>query len=347
MVPRLVLDGAALVANWRALDRLSAPGQAAAVVKADAYGLGAVEVVRRLSAAGCRQFYVAHWAEAQALVAAGVLPGERISVLHGLAAGDEPFARSSGARPVLNSPAQLARWQSMGGGACDVMVDTGMNRLGFAPDELGAIDWSGFIVDTVMSHLACADSDHPLNDAQRAGFNAARALVPARRASLANSAGIVLGGAYAFDITRPGLALYGGLPRAELTDVIRPVVAIEAPVIRLRTVSAGATVGYGADFVAQRETRIACLALGYADGYKRALAGIGGFRLGDRHLPLVGRVSMDLVCVDATDAPELAEGDWLSADFNLAEAEARTGIAQYEWLTHLGKRFERVWRDLA
>ncbi len=340
---RLVLDGEALVSNWRALDALSGSASAGAAVKADGYGLGAREVVSRLSAAGCVDFFLAHWAEAQAL--AGHVDAAHLSVLHGIAPGEEAVARATGAVPVLNSAEQIARWRAMGGGTCHVMIDSGMGRLGldWRADVAGLC--AGLDVDLCMSHLASADEASPQNAIQRQRFDTVRHGVNARRYSLANSAGIALGGDYHFDCTRPGLALYGGVPCAALADVIRPVMRIETRVLQVRQMRAGDTIGYGATFTAPAAMRTATLSLGYADGFKRALSAIGGFVHNGQLLPVLGRVSMDLTCIDVTAAPDLREGDWVAADFDLRNAEAATGISQYEWLTQIGRRFDRVWKD--
>jgi alanine racemase len=337
---RLLLDGPALVANWRWLAARNPGAACGAAVKADGYGLGAREVVARLAAVGCADFFCATWAEAAAL---GDLPdGVRLAVLHGVRAEDMEDALASPARPVLNSVEQVARWREAGGGPCDVMVDTGMNRLGVAVEEAvgGALD--GLAIDTLMSHLACADEPrHPLNTVQLAAFRALSERIPAARYSLANSAGIVLGEDYAFDLTRPGIALYGGVPVPATTD-IRPVVAIEAQVLQVRTVRAGEAVGYGATWTAPADSRIAILNLGYADGYMRRFTPGAFARAGERALPLVGRISMDLIAIDVTGA-DVGEGDWLRLDFDLPKVSERSGLSQYELLTGLNLRFERRW----
>lgn len=338
---RLRLDSATLVANWR---WLAAQGgaEAGAAVKADGYGLGACAVMRHLAAAGCRHFFVATWAEAAALMP---LPGGvSLSVLHGVGAADMVAARALPARPVLNSLEQVARWRDAGEGrVCDVMVDTGMNRLGLRPEEAmgGVLD--GLRIETLMSHLASADEDSSQNARQLAAFRALRERVGARRYSLANSAGICLGADYGFDLTRPGLALYGGVPRGEAAGQLRQVVFPETRVLQLRDVPAGETVGYGATWTAPRPSRIAVANLGYADGYLRCHAGSGGATWQGRALPLAGRVSMDLVAFDATGAKGLAEGDWLTIDYALPETAAKSSLSQYELLTGLGTRFERYW----
>jgi alanine racemase len=329
---RLRLDDEALVANWRWLKAQSGGAACGAAVKADGYGLGARDVVARLAQAGCRDFFVATWDEAVAL---GALPeGCALSVLHGVRTEDMAVAVTLDARPVLNTSAQVQRWRETGR-PCDVMIDTGMNRLGVAAGD----DLSGLHIETLMSHLACADENSAMNAAQLAAFNAVD--IPAKRRSLANSAGVCLGTNYAFDLTRPGLALYGGTPRHEAVGNIKQVAHIEAQVIQRGTVCAGESVGYGATFVAARDTEVAILNLGYADGYRRALSGLGS--AGGGRFSLLGRVSMDLVAINVDAEPSLAEGDWIEIDYDLSTASAASGVSQYELLTGLGGRFERVW----
>ncbi|WP_188235740.1 alanine racemase [Sphingopyxis sp. LK2115] len=338
---RLRLDSAALVANWRWLAAKSGAAACGAAIKADGYGLGARAVMARLAVAGCRDFFVATWAEAAALMP---LPqGVSLSVLHGVGADDMVAARLLPARPVLNSVEQVQRWREAGEGQpCDVMVDTGMNRLGLRIEEAlsGALD--GLAIDTLLSHLASADEDSEQNARQVATFRAVRARVTARRYSLANSAGICLGVDYAFDLTRPGIALYGGTPREEARGHIGQVVYPEARVLQLRDVRAGESVGYGATWRAARDTRVAIANMGYADGYLRCHAGSGGATWHGRALPLIGRVSMDLTAFDASGAEGLREGDWLAIDYDLPTLAVGTGLSQYELLTGLGTRFGRL-----
>jgi alanine racemase len=336
---RLHLDSAALVANWRWLQR-TAGVPAGAAVKADGYGLGAREVAARLGAAGCRDFFVSTWAEADAL---GPLPqGSSLSVLHGVGADDLEAALASSARPVLNTAAQVARWkQAAPGRACDVMVDTGMNRLGLRTDEIHLLD--GLLIDTLMSHLACADEDMAMNQVQRHRFAAVATAVPAKRYSLANSAGICLGRDYAFDLVRPGLALYGGIPRDEAIGHIAQVVYPQAEVLQRRVVRAGESIGYGATWTATGDTEAGIANIGYADGYLRCFAGKGSASVGGKTLPLIGRVSMDLVAIDVSAAPELQESDWVTLNYDLPAASAASGLSQYELLTGLSERFERRW----
>ncbi|QIG79244.1 alanine racemase [Stakelama tenebrarum] len=338
---RLSLDGDALVHNWRALAAMSGDAACGAAVKADGYGLGARDVVRRLAQAGCRDFFVATWAEAAAL--ADLEPAS-LAVLHGVRDEDMAFALASPARPVLASAAQVARWRDAGGGACDVMVDTGMNRLGVSADDIIAGLLDGLTIDTLMSHLACADESVPMNARQRDAFAGLAGRTSARRLSLANSAGIALGADYHFDLTRPGIALYGGAQCAAHAERIRQVVFPQAQILQRRRVPTGETVGYNATWTAPADTQVAILNIGYADGYLRSFSGKGRAHSGDRALPVLGRVSMDLLAVGVDAAPELAEGDWIGIDYALPETAALSGLSQYELLTGLGQRFARVWK---
>ncbi len=338
---RLALNQAALVDNWRALAALSGSASAGAAVKADAYGVGVTRVVRALHEAGCRDFFIAHWGEVEALLP--LVPPAAISVLHGpLTMQDATYARATGVKPVINSPQQARLWHEAGGGACDVMVDTGINRLGVALDDLGDAAIAALDVDVLMSHLASADEGSPLNDVQRQRWLAACARLPHRRRSLANSAGIALGAAYHGDLTRPGLALYGGVPRAELAPHIRQVVTPEAALIQTRWLKPGDSVGYNGTFTASEAMQVGVVSLGYADGYLRCWSGKGSMRGGDAVvLPVLGRISMDMTVIDLHAAPGLKEGDWVSIDYSLPQAAADSGLSQYELLTLLGRRFSR------
>lgn len=338
---RLSLSSDALVANWRWLAARSGPAACGAAVKANGYGLGAREVVTRLRDAGCDDFFVATWAEAADLV--DVIESASLSVLHGLRDADIELAATLPARPVLNSVEQVARWRALGGGVCDVMVDTGMNRLGLSPEEAASGALDGLTIDTLMSHLACADEDSAMNAEQLATFAQLAARIPARRASLANSAGICLGVDYAFDLTRPGVALYGGLPRDEAQGHIRPVVQPQAEILQVRTVEAGQTVGYNATWLADAPTRVAIINLGYADGYLRCFSDEGSALLDGQVLPLIGRVSMDLVALRLPDGCAALEGDWVDIAYDLAANARLTGLSPYELLTGLGHRYQRCW----
>lgn len=340
---RLSLDTAALVANWQALDRLSGSAACGAAVKADGYGLGARGVVERLIQAGGRDFFVASWNEAAAIAD---LVGEApigLSVLHGVRAEDMALAGQGFAKPVLNTIEQVQRWRALGGGACDVMVDTGMNRLGVSPQDVADGLLNGLSIDTLMSHLACADEDCAANAQQRSRMDALRGVTQARRMSLANSAGIALGPDYAYDLTRPGLALYGGVPRGELAPVLQQVVTPQAQILQRRVLAAGDSIGYNARYTATAPVEVAILNIGYADGYWRGFTNAGRARSGEAVLPVLGRVSMDLTAISVDTLPTLAEGDWVTLDFALPEASALSGMSQYELLTGLGSRFDRIW----
>ena len=336
---RLRLDSGALQNNWRWLQRTAGVPTAAAV-KADGYGLGAIEVTRLLAEAGCRDFFVSTWAEAGAL---GHLPTSAdLVVLHGVGPKDLPAALAGAARPMLNTPDQVARWKEAAPNRpCDVMVDTGMNRLGLRADELDVIN--GLEIHTLHSHLACADEDSAMNAVQRDRFAAVAATVGARRYALANSAGICLGRDYSFDLVRPGLALYGGVPRAEAAGRIAQVSFPEAEVVQRRLIRARETCGYGATWTATADTEAAIVNIGYADGYLRCFAGKGSANFDGKPLPLIGRVSMDLIALDASAVPDLREGDWVTLDYDLPAAAEASGLSQYELLTGLSERLERRW----
>ena len=338
---RLILDSDALVSNWHWLAHRGGGAACGAAVKADGYGLGAREAVKRLQHAGCRDFFVATWAEVEALMP---WPNDlALSVLHGVGLKDLKTAQASRARPVLNSVEQVVRWRQTGR-PCDVMIDTGINRLGLSAADVTSGLLDGLQVETLMSHLASADEDSPMNAAQRSAFAEIAARVKAKRRSLANSAGICLGRDYAFDLTRPGLALYGGIPRREAEGHIRQVVRVEAEIVQRRRIGPGDSVGYNATFTAERPMELAILNVGYGDGYLRAFSGTGRARIGAAEAPVIGRVSMDLTAICVDDAPQVKEGDWVELDYDLSRASAQSGLSQYELLTDLGERFERVWK---
>jgi alanine racemase len=338
---RLHLDGDALVSNWRFLQ---GQGSAAcgAAVKANGYGLGAREVVVRLRDAGCRDFFVAHWGEAAAI--ADLVPPNWVAVLNGITAGEIPAIQQLGAVPVLNTPGQIARWKAAGGGKCHVMLDSGINRLGIGPEQLSADLLDGLEIDILMSHLASADQDCEQNDRQLTLFRHLSHNIAAARRSFANSAGIMLGTDYQFDLTRPGIGLYGGIERPEMSGGIRPVVNVAARIMQVRRLNAGDPVGYGGTYICEKPTIIATAAMGYADGYLRSFAGHGTVYTSDVSLPLVGRVSMDLITIDATEYPSISDGDWITLPYDLPTLSAQSGLSQYELLTGLGSRSERIWR---
>ena len=336
---RLTVDSSAIQENWRWLqERAGVP--AGAAVKADGYGLGARETVEALLKAGCRDFFVSSWAEAEGL--GNLTEQANVLVLHGVGPDDVEAAARVRARPCLNTPRQVARWKEIAPDRpCDVMIDTGMNRLGLRPTHINLLD--GLKIDTLHSHLACADEECPLNEMQLERFCAVVGRVPARRYSLANSAGIGLGRDYSFDLVRPGISIYGGIQRPDFEGIIRQVARIEAQVVQRRTIHKGESCGYGATYNAQEDTEAAVLNIGYADGYLRSFSSHGSAFLGEVALPVLGRVSMDLLAVGVDAAPEVSEGDWVEIDYDLPTASKQSGLSQYELLTTLGSRFERRW----
>ena len=269
------------------------------------------------------------------------VPAQSIAVLHGPISPDEAaFARASGALPVIGSLHQAKMWQESGGGPCHLMVDTGINRLGVSLHELSDPVVQTLDVQVLLSHLACGDEDGAMNAAQQSQFDEARASIRHREASLANSAGIALGEQYHYDLTRPGLAIYGGVPRLEFDAEIRQVAYPKAAVIQTRTIDAGQSVGYNATFTATHDMRIGVVSLGYADGILRSWRG-AHFANADRCLPVLGKVSMDMIVLDLSSAPDITEGDWVELPYALPQAAQRTGLSQYELLTVLGNRFAR------
>lgn len=337
---RLKLDRQALAANWRRLDQLSGRARAGAAIKANGYGLGARVVVPVLAAAGARDFFVAHWREAAEV--ADLVDPASLAVLHGpLAAEDIAFARATGIRPVINSLPQARRWLEAGGGPCHLMVDTGMSRLGLAMGELSDEAVGQLAIEVLHSHLASAEEDVPLNVLQRQRWEEARRLLNPPRAALANSAGIMLGEGWHGDLTRPGLALYGGVPCAALAPHIGQVAVPQVALLQARDIGAGDGVGYNTTFTATRAMRIGTVTLGYADGYLRGWSQKGMLRWQGLPLPVLGRISMDLTIVDLAAAPHLSEGEWLDVDYALPQAAEISGCSQYELLTLLGRRFRR------
>lgn len=352
--PRAILtvDLPAIVANWKDLAARGAPGAVAGVVKADGYGLGAAEVGRALKSAGCRHFFVAHLHEGVALRAA-IGAGPMVAVLNGFAPGADGDA---GLTPVMNSLGDVAAHAAAGLAAgvarrAILHVDTGMARLGLDAAELARLSadhglLAGVDLLYVMTHLACADeATHPLNAEQARRFAAACAGLPAARRSFANSSGMFLGPDFASDLARPGCALYGINPTPDAPNPMRQVMRLDAPVLQVREIPAGTTVGYGASWTAPRVSRIATVAAGYADGYLRSLSGKAVAEFRGRPVPLVARVSMDLTTFDVTDLPEIAPGDRLTliggAGCSPDEVAARAGTIGYEVLTSLGARYAR------
>jgi len=334
---RLTVDTAALAANWRALDALSGAASAGAAVKADCYGLGVDTCVPVLRDAGCTTFFVAHWSEVAAV--ARHVPPAQIAVLHGpLTSEDCAYARATGAVPVINSLAQAQLWSESGGGLCHLMVDTGINRLGIALAEAGDPRIGALEIDILMSHLASADERTAMNRMQAELLAEAAESIAHRRLSLANSAGIALGPDFAFALTRPGLALYGGVPRAELAEHIRPVARVAARLLQCRDLSPGEGVGYNSTFIAPSPMRVGAVSIGYADGFLRQ-RGPGNALLHEgRRLPILGKVSMDMVVVDLAAAPALQPGDWLEVPFDINDCAQQNALSPYEMLTVIGPR---------
>ncbi|MGY6535984.1 MAG: alanine racemase [Pararhodobacter sp.] len=339
----LTIDIDAAVANWRALAALSQAGAGArtgATIKADAYGLGADRLGPALARAGARQFFVA-LAQEGARLRAVLGPGADIFVYSGHMAGDAAILRDHGLIPLLNDPAQVSRHlQALPGHPFGIQLDSGMNRLGMEPAE-----WAGVRAAVlaggpalIMSHLACADEPaHAMNQTQLDNFRAMTDGCTAPR-SLSATGGILLGAAWQFDLTRPGIGLYGGAPFANA----RPVVQLDLPVIQIRDIAAGEPVGYGCTWVAPGPRRIATLAAGYADGLLRHLTNRATLWAGDTPCPLVGRVSMDLITVDVTHLPTAPEVLTILGPQQTVDALAdAAGTIGYEILTSLGPRYSR------
>ncbi|MBS1102971.1 alanine racemase [Gluconobacter sp. Dm-62] len=345
----------AIADNYAHVARLGAGAECAAVVKADAYGLGAARVALALAGCGAKTFFVAHLDEGIALRAS--LPDTRIFVLHGFMPGCEGSMQAYGLVPVLNDLDQVRSWVQLcaeQGYAfpAALQFDTGMSRFGLSEADLQDRSvFEGLNLQLVMSHLACADTpDNPANMMQRSRFVDMAMAFPGVPRSLAASSGIFLGPEYHFELIRPGAALYGIAP-AEGNRALKPVISLDARIVQIRTIQAGDRVGYGLGWMAPRSTRIATLGLGYADGFFRAQAGRGAVWHGQTRLPVIGRVSMDSISVDLTDAPDgLKAGDVLSVlgPEQDVDALARSaGTIGYEVLTSLGSRFHRVYEPNA
>ena len=336
----LTIDCGAVVRNWRRLCEIHASGAVAAVVKADAYGLGAVPIAQALLAAGCRHFFVALAEEGIALRQA-LGEGPMIAVLDGFKPGRHPTLT-----PVLNS---LEAVRANVGPAI-LHVDTGMSRLGLPLNELEALAaepalLAKFELLYIMTHLAAAeDPGHPLNAAQINRFAEACLKLPRARRSVANSSGIFLGGRFASDLARPGCALYGVNPTPGRPNPMEPVLRLEAQILQIRRIPTGQTVGYGGHWMASRPSRIATVGMGYADGFSRALSGKACGVHDGQKFPMVGRISMDLMTFDVTDVPRIKRGRWIELigpGQDVDALAAMTGTIGYEMLTSLGNRFRR------
>jgi alanine racemase len=356
----LTIDLGALAANYRHLRELAAPAECAAVVKADAYGLGVAQAAPALWRAGCRTFFVATITEAEDLRA--LLPDAAIYVFGGLMPGTADAFRAARLIPVLNSADEIREWAAYCAGIgetlpCAIHIDSGMNRLGLSEAEVDAIAgaadlWSALSLSLVMSHLACADDPaHGKNAAQRHRFDSLRARLPKALTSLAASAGVLLGSDYAYDMVRPGIALYGGHPRRRGDNPFQGVVHLKGRILQVRDVPSGETVGYGATRTLQRPSRVAVVSVGYADGIFRTLSTSDGEEglvvyLGPHAAPILGRVSMDLITVDVTGLPEshARRGAWvelIGPNVSAHTVAMHAGTIDYEILTNLGRRAVR------
>ena len=358
--PLMLIDTAALARNYRALQKLADGAKVGASVKADAYGLGLERTAKVLYGAGCRMFWVATPGEGM-LLRKAIGSSSSIYVLNGPAPQDIGLFFKGMLKPVLNSPYQIGLWAehvTEHAPFSAVMIDTGMNRLGLSAPETQRLASSRKLMgkvrpDHVLSHLACADTpDHPLNVSQRDRFAKLAKLFPDTTKSLANSAGIYLGGSYHFDAVRPGIALYGGTatddPKREVTE---PVVTIAATVLQVRDVPEGRSIGYDASYVAPRDMRVATVGAGYNDGLPLALSGTnakpgGRSTVKSEPVNIVGRVSMDLTMLDVTDLDDVTVGD--TARFfgrHLHATARRAGTIDYELLVRCGSRLRRTYHS--
>jgi alanine racemase len=356
----LTVDLGALVTNWRTLSRRAMPSECAGVIKANGYGCGIEPVATALTRAGCKTFFVADLSEARRV--REVAPDAAIYVLNGLIPGTPPVYAELRARPVIGSMVELAEWDAFvaatqwRGGAA-LHVDTGMNRLGISANDAAAlaprIRTENHGIMLLMSHLACAeDTAHPLNNRQISLFREVRMLYRGIPSSLANSSGIFLSDNAHCDVVRPGVALYGVNPTPGKPNPMRPVIDLKVRVAQVRNVPRGETVGYSAGWTAKRASRIAVVAAGYADGYLRSSGSSdetpGGEAIAHgTRCPIAGRVSMDLMAIDVTEAPEVRRGDFLTLvgdGLDLDAVATAAGTIAYELLTGLGQRYHRVYR---
>jgi alanine racemase len=354
----LTIDLAALRANYRLLAKKSGAAATGAAIKGEAYGLGLEPVARSLYDEGCNHFFVARPSEGEALRA--ILPKTNIYVLDGLYAGEAKYYLKHKLRPALTTIAQAREWAKHGKAApCALHVDTGINRVGLPAEDFATIITDERLLPSLnvallMSHLACSDArDHKMNKAQWLRFGALRNVLRHVPASFANSSGIFLGAGYAFDVTRPGIALYGGNPTPHTTNPMQPVVHLNARILQQRQINKGETVGYSATWTAKRDTVVAVLGAGYRDGIPRKLSsskqnGPAQVAIAGTRCSIIGRVSMDMTCVDVTDLSPQKRNAATHAEFfgkhiSVDEAAGIAGTISYELLTHLGNRYARVY----
>lgn len=358
MRARLWIDLDAIVANWRLLAARAVGAKTAAVVKADAYGLGVGPIARALLQAGCPSFFVARLEEGLEL--RSLLPEAQIFVLDGIGPGEAQTFATHALIPVLNHRGQIERWREEARRRgrplpAALHVDTGMTRLGFSPSALSGgegLELDGLKPVLLMSHLACADEpEHPLNRDQLERFRALLRRFPGVAASLAASSGIFLGQEWHFDLVRPGAALYGINPTPGRPNPMRPVVSLRAPIVQLHEIREPSTIGYGASRALMPGMRVATVAAGYADGILRAASDRAVARLAHYELPYLGRISMDLLSIDVTALPphlahEGAEVELIGGPDGIDRLAAAAGTIGYEVLTRLGRRLERCYQAL-
>jgi alanine racemase len=358
----LTIDLDAIIANWRKLEKTAVPAECAAVVKANAYGCGAVEVAKALASAGCKTFFVATIEEAR--VVRSALPTAALYALDGFFQNSGDAYAAIDCKPVIGDLNELAEWdvfcrRSGWNGGAAIHIDTGMNRLGLTVPEaqgiIPRINAGDHGITLVMSHLASAELvNNPTNAKQLTTFREIASLFSGVPASLSNSSGIYLGPQFQFDLVRPGAALYGINPTPEADNPMKPVVELKARIVQIRNVERGETVGYGGTWTARRPTRLAIVSAGYADGYFRAASANDGTRgaevvVAGKRCPIAGRVSMDLMAVDVTDLPANAArrghmvtliGEGITVD----ELAHHFGTIGYEVMTNLGHRYARVYK---
>jgi alanine racemase len=353
----LEIDLDALARNYRDIAQRAGAAKCAAVIKANGYGLGGVEVARTLEAAGCREFFVAHVGEGIDLRRA--MAGARIFILHGPPPGAEPDCLAHRLVPVLNDPGQIERWIAASGQAAPTQailhIDTGMNRLGLTAAEVRTLAASperlaGIEPAAVISHLVSAENPRdPLNEKQRRRFDELRSLLAPAPAGLAKYTGIFLGAAFHYDLVRPGVALFGVNPTPGEINPMSQVVNLKGKIVQLRNIESGQGVGYGATYQATGQRRIATVPVGYADGYPRILGNRASACLAGVSVPVVGRVSMDLITIDVTEVPaaEVHVGamvDLIGGGVDIDTLAAQADTIGYEVLTSLAGRFHRIYR---
>jgi alanine racemase len=349
----VTIDLEALQSNYKTLAQQASPALCGVAIKGEAYGLGMVEVARSLWTVGCRNYFVSRPSEGAEL--RSVLADATIYVLDGFYAGQADFYLAYNLVPALINIREATEWAKLGGGRpCAIHVDTGINRLGFTALEFAHLCADAELrkliqIKLLVSHLACSDEDHALNAKQLAAFKEFRALLPDVPASFANSSGIYLGADYHFNLVRAGVALYGGNPLPGQQNPMKPVVTLQAKVMQTRLVKQGDTIGYSATWTAPRNSRIAILGAGYRDGIPRKLSstkvdGPAQVFIAGRRVPIVGRVSMDMMACDVTDLPEIEIGtlaEIFGSNISVDVAAASAGTISYELLTHLGNRYHR------